>query len=296
MVEKKPYIVSAEKISEKAYALEIYHPLIARNFKPGQFATVQASPESARIPLQIVDTDPEKETFWVVVRAYNRPTLELIEIFAQEGMELFNVEGPNGSPFPVKNYGSVLLIGNGWGTAANYPILKALKEEGNNLTAVIIGETEEDLYCIEDYQEILSKEKVWIYTENGEKGFKGNGRDALENFIEKEGKAPDLVVYAGKTVEAKMIAEYTREKGIKNLSLVPTPMLCTSGLCMTCRVKVGDKWLLNCLEGPYLDGNLVDWQNVILRNGYYWDLEKESLEYFTKKLLNKLKRKYSIKG
>ena len=80
MGEKKPYIVSAEKISEKAYALEIYHPLIARNFKPGQFATVQASPESARIPLQIVDTDPEKETFWVVVRAYNRPTLELIEI------------------------------------------------------------------------------------------------------------------------------------------------------------------------------------------------------------------------
>jgi hypothetical protein len=49
--------------------------------------------------------------------------------------------------------------------------------------------------------------------------------------------------------------------------------------------------VMNCIEGPYLDGNQVDWKNVTFRTGYYWDLEKESLEYFLNKLLPKLKRK-----
>ena len=286
---EKPKIVGKKQVSPKGYFLEIYQPLVAKNAKPGQFVTIQATELSARQPMQIVDTDPNKGTFSILAEAYNRATVELVELFG-EGEELFNVEGPNGKPFPVEKYGTVLIVCQGWGAGANYPIAKALAEAGNEIYIALVGGNRENIYCEKEYKELFGEEKVSVYTEDDEYGREGGAPDAVGNFIQEVGK-PDLVVFAGGSAAGEMVAEITKEKDIKNISLVPTMMLCTSGLCLTCRVKVGDKMVQNCLEGPYLDGNAVDWKMVTFRNGYYWDLEKESLEYFVNKLLPRLKRK-----
>ena len=285
----KPKVVGKKQVSPRGYFMEIYLPLVANNAKPGQFVTIQATEMSARQPMQIVDTNPEKGTFSILVEAYNRSTVELVELFS-EGEELFNVEGPNGKPFPVEKYGTVLLIGHGWGAGANYPIAKALADVGNEVYIAIVGGSRENIYCESEYKQLFGEDKVSVYTEDDEYGKEGGVVQALEDFINEKGQ-PDLVVFAGGASHGEMLAEATKEKGIKNLSLVPSLMLCTSGLCLTCRVKVGDKMVMNCIEGPYLDGNQVDWKNVTFRTGYYWDLEKESLEYFLNKLLPKLKRK-----
>ncbi len=285
----KPKVVGKRQVSPKGYFLEIYQPLVANRAEPGQFVTIQATELSPRQPLQIVETNPETGTFSVLVEAYSRGTVELVELLS-EGEELFNVEGPNGKPFPVEKYGKVLLVGQGWGAAANYPIAKALLEVGNEVYAALVGGSRENVYCEEDYKKLLGEERVSVYTEDDEYGKEGGVDRALEEFINQNGN-PDLVVFAGTTAGGELVSEITKAKGIKNLSLVPSLMLCTSGLCLTCRVKVGDRMVQNCLEGPYLDGNLVDWKNVAFRNGYYWDLEKENLEYFLNKLLPRLKRK-----
>ncbi len=286
---QKPKVVGKKQVSPRGYFLEIYHPLVANNAKPGQFVTVQATELSARQPLQIVDTDLQRGTFSVLVEAYNRPTVELVELFA-EGEELFNVEGPSGTPFPVEKYGTVLVVGHGWGAGANYPVAKALADAGNEVYVALVGGSRENIYCEKEYKELFGEDRVFVYTEDDEYGREGGAPQAVENFVNEVG-TPDLVVFAGGAAVGEMVAEVTKAKGIKNISLVPTMMLCTSGLCLTCRVKVGDKMVQNCLEGPYLDGNAVDWKMVTFRNGYYWDLEKESLEYFVNKLLPKLKRK-----
>ena len=285
----KPKLVSKKQVSPRGYFLEIYHPLVANRAKPGQFVTFQATELSPRQPMQIVEINPQKGTFSILVEAYNRATVELVELF-EEGDEFFNVEGPNGNPFPVEKYGTALVIGHGWGAGANYPIAKALADAGNDVYIAIVGGSRENIYCEKEYKELFGEEKVSVYTEDDEYGREGGVVQALEDFINEKG-TPDLVVYAGGTGQGEMLAEATKEKGIKNLSLVASMMLCTGGLCLTCRVKVGDKMVQNCLEGPYLDGNAVDWKNVAFRNGYYWDLEKENLEYFVNKLLPRLKRK-----
>jgi ferredoxin--NADP+ reductase len=286
---EKPKIVGKKQVSPRGFFLEIYQPLVARKAKPGQFVTIQATELSARQPMQIVDTDPDKGTFSILAEAYNRATVELVELFG-EGEELFNVEGPNGNPLPIEKYGTVLVVGQGWCAGANYLIAKALADAGNEIYIALVGGSRENIYCEKEYKELFGEEKVSVYTEDDEYGKEGGAPDAVRNFIEEVG-TPDLVVFAGGAAAGEMVAEVTKEKGIKNLSLVPTMMLCTSGLCLTCRVKVGDKMVQNCLEGPYLDGNAVDWKMVTFRNGYYWDLEKESLEYFVNKLLPRLKRK-----
>jgi ferredoxin--NADP+ reductase len=285
----KPKVVGKKQVSPRGYFMEIYLPLVAQKAKPGQFVTIQATELSSRQPMQIVDVNPDKGTFSILVEAYNRATVELVELFS-EGEELFNVEGPNGKPFPVEKYGTVLIVGQGWGAGANYPIAKALAEAGNDVYVALVGGSRENIYCEKEYKELFGEDKVFVYTEDDEYGREGGAPDAVRNFIEEVG-IPDLVVFAGGAAAGEMVAEVTKEKGIRNISLVPTMMLCTSGLCLTCRVKVGDKMIQNCLEGPYLDGNAVDWKMVTFRNGYYWDLEKESLEYFVNKLLPRLKRK-----
>jgi ferredoxin--NADP+ reductase len=285
----KPKVVGKRQVSPRGYFLEIYHPLVANKAEAGQFVTIQATELSPRQPMQIVNTNPELGTFSILVETYNRATVELVELFA-EGEELFNVEGPNGKPFPVEKYGSVLLIGQGWGAGANFPVAKALADAGNDIYVALVGGSRENIYCEKEYKELFGEDRVFVYTEDDEYGREGGPDKALEDFINEVGK-PDLVVFAGTTAGGELVAEITKAKDIKNISLVPTIMLCTSGLCLTCRVKLGDKMVQNCIEGPYLDGNLVDWKNVAFRNGYYWDLEKENLEYFLNKLLPKLKRK-----
>jgi len=284
-----PKVVGKKQVSPRGYFLEIYHPLTANNAKPGQFVTVQATELSPRQPLQIVELNPQKGTFSVLVEAYNRATVELVELFGN-GEELFNLEGPNGKPFPVEKYGSVLLIGHGWGAGANYPVAKALADVGNEVYIALVGGSRDNIYCEEDYKKLFGESRVFVYTEDDEYGREGGPDKALEDFINEIG-TPDLVVYAGTTTGGELVSEITKAKNIKNISLVPSLMLCTSGLCLTCRVKKGDELVQNCIEGPYQDGNAVDWKMVAFRNGYYWDLEKESLEYFLNKLLPRLKRK-----
>jgi NAD(P)H-flavin reductase len=99
---EKPKVVGKKQVSPRGYFMEIYLPLVAEKAKPGQFVTIQATELSSRQPMQIVDVDPKKGTFSILVEAYNRATVELVELFS-EGEELFNVEGPNGKPFPVEN-------------------------------------------------------------------------------------------------------------------------------------------------------------------------------------------------
>ncbi|RTZ67945.1 MAG: hypothetical protein DSZ30_04905 [Aquificaceae bacterium] len=285
----KPKVVGKKQVSPRGYFLEIYLPLVAQKAKAGQFVTFQATEISPRQPLQIVDINPEKGTFSVLVEAYNRATVELVELL-EEGEEIFNIEGPNGTPFPVEKYGTVLLVGQGWGAGANYPIAKELLSAQNEVYAILVGGSRENIYCEKEYKTLLGEEKVFVYTEEDDYGKEGGVAQAVEEFI-RDVKQPDLVVFAGSSVGGEAVAQITKDKGIKNLSLVASAMLCTSGLCLTCRVKVGDKMVLNCIEGPYLDGNAVDWKMVAFRNGYYWDLEKEGAEYFANKLLPKLKRK-----
>ena len=285
----KPKVVGKRQVSPRGYFLEVYLPLVAQKAKAGQFVTFQATELSPRQPLQVVDVDPQRGTFSVLVEAHNRATVELVELL-EEGAEIFNVEGPNGTPFPVEKYGTVLLVGQGWGAAANYPIAKELLSAQNEVYAALVGCSRENIYCEEDYKKLLGEDKVLVYTEEDDYGREGGVSEAVEAFI-KEVKTPDLIVFAGSPVGGEAVAEITKSKGIKNISLVASNMLCTGGLCLTCRVKVGDKMVLNCIEGPYLDGNAVDWKMVSFRNGYYWDLEKEALEYFINKLLPKLKRK-----
>ena len=62
----------------------------------------------------------------------------------------------------------------------------------------------------------------------------------------------------------KFCAETTRPFGVKTIVSLNTIMVDGTGMCGGCRVRVGDKTLFTCVDGPEFDGHLVDWDTRVV--------------------------------
>ena len=61
------------------------------------------------------------------------------------------------------------------------------------------------------------------------------------------------------------------------MSLNPV-MVDGTGMCGGCRVKVGDKVMFACVDGPDFDGHLVDFDDLMFRLQRFKPEEKVALE------------------
>jgi len=61
-------------------------------------------------------------------------------------------------------------------------------------------------------------------------------------------------------------------------------MVCGTGMCGACRVGYKDGTVLTCIEGPELDGHMVDWNTLLPRLSMYKEEEAISLSCWTTKV------------
>jgi hypothetical protein len=78
----------------------------------------------------------------------------------------------------------------------------------------------------------------------------------------------------------KFCAETTRPSGIKTVASLNTIMVDGTGMCGGCRVKVRDRTLFTCVDGPEFDAHLVDWDMVLARQRIYTAEERCSLDRY----------------
>jgi len=65
--------------------------------------------------------------------------------------------------------------------------------------------------------------------------------------------------------ELRNICSFTLPQKIKTMVCLQPVMVDGTGLCGSCRVNVDGKKLLACVDGPFFDGQLVDFQDLTLR-------------------------------
>ncbi len=269
-------VLEKKSLTPKAFIIEIEAPHLTKA-GPGQFAVIQRTLESERIPLSILETTDKGAKFLVEVRG--RSTLEL-EVRLNESREIAYVEGPAGVPFEVKNYGRVLLLSKNWGIAPIINVGRALSECGNKISAIHVGDTSENVYLINELESFSGS--VRVFTEDGSVE-EGNVQLAFRDYIDCAGK-PDLVVCAGNNLDSSLVVDVCREEGISVVSMVNTYMLDTIGLCLVCRLLVNDEQKLACVDGPWFNGLEVNWDYLLARENLYEDEEKQALEKFLKQL------------
>lgn len=271
-------IVKKEKWHEIIYSMWIKAPAVARAAQPGQFVILIPDEKGERIPLTIADYEREKGWLQVVFQVVGTSTLKLSQL--SEGGELFSFVGPLGRPSEIARYGKVIIIGGGTGIACIYPIARALKEAGNEVTA-IIGARTKDLIIMEKEMKHASTELL-ITTDDGSYVRRGFVTEVLAEVLEKE-KEIKKIWAIGPAVMMKAVCEVTRPEQVETIVSLNAIMVDGTGMCGSCRVSIGEETKFVCVDGPEFDGHSVNWDEFMNRLRRYEAMEKRSLELYKKR-------------
>lgn len=268
-------ILEKQFLSPTIARFVIRAPFIAPKRKAGNFVIVRVIETGERIPLTIVDSNPANGTITLIVQAIGKTTRLLLT--KKPGDSLVDVVGPLGNATAIIENSIVACIGGGVGTAELLPITRALKAAGNEIYT-IVGARSKDLVILEPEMRDCSTH-LSITTDDGSYVRKGLVTDALKELID-IGIRFDAVYAIGPLPMMKSVSMLTKKFGIRTLVSLNAIMVDGTGMCGGCRVTVDKKMMFACVDGPEFEGHHVDFDELMMRNRTYVDLEREAIKRF----------------
>lgn len=280
-------IVSRLDLAQTVKKIEIEAPEIAKKILPGQFIMLRVDEPGERIPLTVVEKNPEKGTITLIFQEIGRTTKKLSAL--KIGESILNLVGPLGHPTEIKKYGTVVVIGGGVGVAEILPVARGYRSAGNKIIGIIGARTKELVILEKEMHE--SCDELHVTTDDGSYGEKGFVSDILKRILtnhlitpacqvsagRQSPNHPDLVYAIGPLPMMKVVTEVTRPYQIKTIVSLNPIMVDGTGMCGSCRLEVGGETKLSCCDGPEFDGHLVNWDLIILRNKRFLEEEKTAL-------------------
>jgi len=271
-------ILKKDEMGNNVYGFEVLAPRVAKKAEAGQFFIVRQGEDYERIPLTIADFDREKGTITMIFQVVGACTKALSLL--NEGDEMSDIVGPLGKPTEIEKFGKVVVVGGGVGIAPIHPIARALKEAGNEVTA-IIGARTKDLLFWEDKMAQVS-DRLLIATDDGSAGRKGFVTQVLEDLIKEE----DIrCVWAiGPMIMMRAVANMTRPYKVHTIVSMNPIMVDGTGMCGACRVSVGGETKFACVDGPEFDGHAIDFDLAMKRAAVFKADEKLAMEALEERL------------
>ena len=226
-------VVSQEMIAENIYSMWIKTDA-ASEAAPGQFVSMYTNDGSRLLPrpISICEIDREKGMLRVVYRVTGPGTGT--EMFSRlKAGDTIPVIGPLGNGFPYEKAEGkrVFLMGGGIGVP---PILELAKEMKCGKKQIVVGYRDAETFLREEFEE---NGEVYISTEDGSTGTKGNVMDAVrENGLE-----ADIIYACGPTPMLRAIKTYAEENGIECYISLEERMACGIGACLACVCRTKEK-------------------------------------------------------
>ena len=262
-------IVNKAKIAPDIYQYKISAPLIANKFQAGQFIVLRPLADSERVPLTIMRADKDNGTITLIVKAIGLSTKQLALL--NEGDAIADVLGPLGHPSEIENFGRVVVVGGGVGTAVAFAVAELLKQAGNTIIS-IIGARNKNFTILEDEFAEIS-DQLFVLTDDGSYKKKGFVTQQLQELYD-SGEHIDRIIAAGPLVMMRAVVELTRPYAPPtSVSLNPI-MVDGIGMCGGCRALVDGKIVFVCVDGPEFDGHKVDFESLMRRNDAYRGIEQ----------------------
>lgn len=228
-------IIGKMKESRDTYTLEFKWDAPA---VPGQFVMVWV-PGIDEVPMSLSRTGKIKA---ITVKGIGEASNAIRSLQIGDHLRL---RGPYGNGFSIKNNKNVLAVAGGVGAAAMIP---AIKETGCD---TIIGARSEGEIILDDVARKYSK-NVWISTDDGSRGFRGN---AVQLAKEKMSlKDYDLVIGCGPEIMLNFLYKACKEAGVECQLSLERFMKCGAGVCGSCMI---DKMRV-CKDGPVFSTDELD--------------------------------------
>lgn len=246
-------VVDSKQISANIFDLTIKAPEIAEGAKAGQFVEIYPNDKSLILPrpISICEINKDMGTLRLVYQVVGKGT----DLFSklEEGDEI-RVIGSCGNGYSLSDKEEHLLVGGGIGVP---PLLQTLKELKGNKT-VILG-FRSGSFLVEEFEKYGAK--VYVATDDGSVGFKGNVVELLKTLDLK----PDVIYSCGPKIMLKFLSEFADENNIPCQVSMEERMACGIGACVGCVVKIKseeDDWTYKkvCKDGPVFDSKEVIWE------------------------------------
>jgi ferredoxin--NADP+ reductase len=269
-------IIQKEILAPTITKYVIEAPYVARKRKAGNFVIIRVEETGERIPLTLVDSNIKEGTVTLIVQAIGKTTKALA--LKNAGEYIMDLMGPLGNPTPIETGKTIACIGGGVGTAELYPITKALKEAGNTIYT-IVGARSKELVILEKEMQQVS-DTLYITTDDGSYKRKGFVTDQLKELLDTN-LGINLVYAIGPLPMMKAVSNLTRPYNVRTVVSLNAVMVDGTGMCGGCRVSVNGQMKFACVDGPEFEGHEVDFDEMLLRNRSYTEMEKISVDRFT---------------
>lgn len=269
-------VVSQAKLADQIYDMWLEMEL-AGDAEPGQFVAVYPKNAATLLPrpISICEVNRDKGRIRLVYRIAGRGTAEFSSYQAGEKTAVLGVLG-NGFPVEKAAGKRVFLIGGGIGIPPMLELAKTLSTQcvvnkqdaqqgfkGSNVRCdtkvqIILGYRNNDLFLCE---ELKKYGQVYIATEDGSVGSKGNVMDA----IREHNLQADIIMACGPMPMLRAIKAYAEEKDIEAYLSLEERMACGVGACLGCVCKTKEidhhSHVHNariCTDGPVFEAKEVD--------------------------------------
>lgn len=260
-------VVSNKKVGQ-------YHQIIlnigdlAAVCKPGNFVAISVGGDTSRMVLRRAFAISR-----VATNATFGGTMELIVaphgqgskwLCAQQEGDLIDIVAPLGTAFGIPTEPvPVLLVGGGYGSAPLFGLAEVLNARGCRVDMLLGASTASKIYAPMEGKRAVNSMR--IYTEDGSMGQQGRVTDPIPEIIN------DLkiaVIYScGPMAMLSAITKISDQYEVVHQCAVEESMACGIGICMTCVLPVAQadgtiSNLRSCIDGPVMDGSLVQWDQV----------------------------------
>lgn len=221
-------VISQECIGTDIYSMWIQTKQIGKEAKPGQFVSVYSKDKSKLLPrpISLCEIDREQGRLRIVYRVTgkNTGTEGFSHLQAGDSIELL---GPLGNGFPLEEVRgkTVFMMGGGIGVP---PMVETGKQAGGNV--ITIAGYRDELFLTD---ELEKNGRLYVATEDGSAGTKGNVMDA----IRENGLKADAIFACGPTPMLRAIKLYAQEQKIPCWISMEEKMACGVGACLACVCK-----------------------------------------------------------
>lgn len=228
---------------------------LARGAVPGQFICLYPKDKSTLLPrpISICESDKEKELLRIVYRVAGKGTAEFSAYKEGDTVEVLGTLG-NGFPVEEATGKKVFLMGGGIGIPPMLELAKNMQADKQ----IIVGYRDDKTFLREDLE---ANGMVYIATEDGSVGSKGNVMDA----IRENGLQADVIFACGPMPMLRAIKKYAEEANIPAYISLEEHMACGVGACLGCVVKTKEidhhSHVHNariCTDGPVFEAREVD--------------------------------------
>lgn len=226
-------VYSQEQLAEGIFSMWI-ETEAAGEAAPGQFISMYTNDESKLLPrpISICEIDKENNRLRVVYRVTGKGTGTEQFSKMKEG-DSISIIGPLGNGFPLQKAEGkrVFLMGGGIGVP---PVLELAKQMKCEKKQIIAGYRDAHTFLRKEFEE---NGEVYISTEDGSTGTKGNVMDAVhENSLK-----ADIIYACGPAPMLRAIKKYAEENNIECYISLEERMACGIGACLGCVCRSTEK-------------------------------------------------------